>query len=195
MSSNKQNVFGPAAYRHARFRRLLPLSTDATPCLGAHLVTPWFGFAHHGIYVGDGRVVQYGALMFNLIRRPVEEVSLERFSKGRVVYVVQHAERCIPAHQVIERARSRLGEKDYRLFTNNCEHFAEWCLHDASRSFQAETALAYPRALGERIEATVLGMVRRILTVRTPAKVSVDATRRTSVPVTGARRESPDDTR
>ena len=127
--------------------------TLRSPNLGAHLVTPWFGFAHHGIYVGNGRVIQYGALMFNLIRKPVEEVSMARFASGRAVFVVQHAECCLGALEVVQRARSRLGEKRYRLFSNNCEHFVEWCLHDVGRSFQAETALAYPRQLGERIEA------------------------------------------
>ena len=26
-------------------------------------------------------------------------------------------------------ARSRLGERSYRILTNNCEHFCEWCLN------------------------------------------------------------------
>jgi hypothetical protein len=99
---------------------------------------------------------------------------LERFASGRRMYVVQHAERCMSALEVITRARSRLGEKDYRLLTNNCEHFVEWCLHDESRSFQAETALAYPRALGERIETALLGVVRRVVVARTPARVRIE---------------------
>ena len=74
---------GPVAYRQTRARRLLQLSDAAEPELGAHLVTPWCGFAHHGIYVGNGRVIQYGALMFNLIRKPVEEVSMARFADSR----------------------------------------------------------------------------------------------------------------
>ena len=73
----------------------------------------------------------------------------------------------------MQRARSRLGEKRYRLFSNNCEHFAEWCLHDVGRSFQAETALAYPRQLSDRIEAAILRIVRRILAVRTPAPARI----------------------
>ena len=174
MDTNKElPVCGPVAYRQAPTRRLQQLTSAVEPELGAHLITPWFGFAHHGIYVGDGRVIQYGALMFNLIRRPVEEVSLARFSGGDIVYVVQHTEECLAAGEVVQRARSRLGEKHYRLFTNNCEHFVEWCLHDLSRSFQAETALAFPRLLSERIEAAILGFVRRILVVRTPARVPV----------------------
>jgi len=90
--------------------------------------------------------------MYDIIRRPVEEVTLETFAEGRPVYVIEHNEVCFDTTEVIRRARSRLGENRYRLFTNNCEHFVEWCLHDLPRSFQAETALAYPRLLGERIE-------------------------------------------
>ena len=173
MNPDNIPVLGPAAYRQAPARRLLQLSDAAEPEFGAHLVTPWFGFAHHGIYVGNGRVIQYGALMFNLIRKPVEEVSLAQFASGRTVFVVQHAERCMSAQEVVQRARSRLGERSYRLFSNNCEHFAEWCLHDVGRSFQAEIALAYPRQLGERIEATLLGMLRRLLAVRTPERAKI----------------------
>jgi Lecithin retinol acyltransferase len=177
---------GPLAYREVYARRLLQLPSDAEPELGAHLVTPWFGFAHHGIYIGNGRVIQYGALMFNLIRKPVEDVSMARFASGRAVFVVQHAECCLSAAEVVHRARSRLGERRYRLFSNNCEHFVEWCLHDVGRSFQAESALAYPRQLGERIEAAILGLVQRMLAVRAPAR-DVSALPRV------ARRESPDD--
>ena len=43
---------------------------------GAHLITPWLGFAHHGIYMGEGKVIHYGALVYDIIRKPVEEVTL-----------------------------------------------------------------------------------------------------------------------
>ncbi len=188
MNPDNLPASGPVAYRQAPARRLLQLLDAAEPEFGAHLVTPWFGFAHHGIYVGNGRVIQYGALMFNLIRKPVEEVSMARFSNGRAVFVVQHAEHCLGAQEVVQRARSRLGEKRYRLFSNNCEHFAEWCLHDVGRSFQAETALAFPRLLSERIEAAILRIIRRILAVRTPVRASIQDRSNGSLP--GARRGS-----
>ena len=139
-----------------RRRSVQPLAVDVLPARGAHLITPWLGYTHHGIYVGDGKVVQYGALKYDFIRKPVEEVTLESFADGRMVYVVTHADDCFDAQKVIERARSRLGEKRYRLLTNNCEHFVEWCLHDGHRSFEVETALNFPRWFGERILAALL---------------------------------------
>jgi hypothetical protein len=169
MTSETFSAPEPVAYRTTPVRRLQQLAPGAIPPVGAHLVTPAFGFAHHGIYVGSGRVIHYGALMYDIIRKPVEEVTFESFAENRPVFVVQHEDECLEAALVIQRARSRLGEDRYRLFKNNCEHFVEWCLHDVSRSFQAETALAYPRMVGERIEAGMLGFFRKILAMFRPA--------------------------
>jgi len=116
---------------------------------------PWLGYTHHGIYAGEGKVIHYGALLYSMIRRPVEEVSLATFAEGRPVFVVTHAEGAFEVAEILRRARSRLGEKHYRLLTNNCEHFVEWCLHDVHRSFQVQTALEFPRWFGERILAAM----------------------------------------
>ena len=109
--------------------------------------------------------------MYDIIRKPVEEVSFDAFAEGRPVFVIEHQEVCFDAAEIVRRARSRLGEKRYRLLTNNCEHFVEWCLHDLPRSFQAETAMAYPRLVGERIERTLFGLLRRLFTFRPLARV------------------------
>jgi Lecithin retinol acyltransferase len=163
----RSNYINPQAPR----RRVRALQPGELPARGAHLVTPWLGFAHHGIYAGDGRVVHYGALMYDIIRKPVEEVSLEQFAEGRPLFVVEHGEACLDVDEVICRARSRLGEKRYRLFTNNCEHFVEWCLHDVARSFQAETALTYHTLVGEWVRSLLMRLVRRALSVRVPARL------------------------
>jgi len=56
-------------------RRDHALDPAPEPPLGAHLVTPRRGYAHHGIYLGRGRVVQYGGVFLGLRRGPVEEVA------------------------------------------------------------------------------------------------------------------------
>ena len=118
------------------------LVSGEEPPIGAHLVTPRRGYLHHGIYVGRGRVIHYSAHAFCLVRRPVEEVSLERFARGQVVWVRAPAPGSYEPVEVIQRARSRLGEDRYRLFTNNCEHFCEWCARGLHRSAQVETLLS-----------------------------------------------------
>ncbi len=37
---------------------------------------------------------------------------------------------------IVARARSRLGERNFNLWLNNCEHFASWCVTGISSSEQ-----------------------------------------------------------
>ncbi len=113
--------------------------------------------------MGEGRVIHYGALVYDIIRKPVEEVSLETFSGGRPVFIVQHDSLPFSVTEVIGRARSRLGEARYRLLTNNCEHFVEWCLYDVHRSFQVNRALDFPRFMGERIQTSIARFAMRVV--------------------------------
>lgn len=106
--------------------------------LGAHLTTPRLGYMHHGIYAGEGRVIHYGGLCRLFSRRPVEEVSLDEFTRGRGLKVRTCVAPRFEGDVCVARARSRLGEDRYRLWSNNCEHFAEWCISGASRSSQVE---------------------------------------------------------
>jgi len=140
------------------------LSGSDEPAVGAHLVTPRFAFAHHGVYLGGGKVVHYGAVPYRLRRAPVEEVSLSFFAHGRPVYVRLHAAPRFDGHEVIHRARSRLGEDSYNLLRNNCEHFCEWCVQGVARSHQVERVLRSPRGLLRTVRAAlrVLGSHNRL---------------------------------
>jgi hypothetical protein len=118
---------------------------DREPPLGSHLVTPRRGYLHHGIYVGALKVVHYSGFARGLRRGPVEEVPFANFACGQHVWVKSDAPSDFNVREVICRAHSRVGEDRYRLLTNNCEHFCEWCLHGTPRSFQVEAWLARPR--------------------------------------------------
>jgi hypothetical protein len=118
---------------------------DLEPPLGAHLATPRLGYLHHGIYVGGGNVVHYAGYVHGLIRRPVEEVKLARFRAGRSLWLATQSKSNFDRSEVIQRARSRIDENRYRLLTNNCEHFCEWCLNGEQRSYQVEALVAWAR--------------------------------------------------
>jgi hypothetical protein len=126
------------------------LVAEEEPPLGSHLVTARRGFTHHGIYVGHGNVVHYKSSVGGLARGPVEEVSFARFSLGRAFWIRAHASPRFSGPEVARRALSRVGEDRYRLLTNNCEHFCEWCVEDEQRSFQVERLLSLPRRLTRR---------------------------------------------
>jgi hypothetical protein len=128
------------------------------PPLGSHLVTPRRGYLHHGIYVGARQVVHYPGRARGLRREPVEEVPFAHFARGQRVWVRSDALPDFDVREVICRARSRVGEDSYRLLTNNCEHFCEWCLRGTARSFQIEAWLARPRL-------TLLAILRLLIRV------------------------------
>jgi hypothetical protein len=114
------------------------LDADREPPIGAQLLTPRRGYTHHGIYVGRGCVVHYRGLSSALSRGPVEEVSLCQFARGAAVWVRVEERPFASREEVVRRARERLGENRYRLFTNNCEHFCEWCIRGQPRSYQVD---------------------------------------------------------
>jgi hypothetical protein len=118
------------------------LAAQEEPPLGAHLVTPRFAYAHHGVYVGGGAVVHYAAFAKHWHRGPVEETSLTRFADRHPVWVRAGRPDGLQAAEIVGRARSRLGEDRYRFFSNNCEHFSEWCVNGEHRSPQIERLLA-----------------------------------------------------
>jgi hypothetical protein len=120
----------------------LALSPACEPPLGAHLVAPRRGYTHHGIYVGRGRVVQYGGLSRGLRRGPIEEVSLLQFAQGRTICHRPGESSWFDRDEVVRRARRRLGENRYNVLTNNCEHFCEWCVRGEHRSYQVDEIIS-----------------------------------------------------
>ena len=124
--------------------RSLATGIDWEPPLGAHLITSRRGYTHHGIYVGQGRVVHYSGLSGFWHCGPVEEVPVSRFAVGRPVQIVDRGRPFYSPVEIVRRARSRLGENHYRLLTNNCEHFCNWCVCGVSHSAQAERCWLLP---------------------------------------------------
>ena len=91
-------------------------------------------FNHHGIDLGDGTVAHY------LEGREILRSPLEEFSQGQPLRVISHTE-ASPVGVTLRRAMGRLGEQDYNLLFNNCEHFATWCKTGRHRSEQVDSFL------------------------------------------------------
>jgi HRAS-like suppressor 3 len=115
---------------------------DQEPPLGAHLATSRHGYAHHGLYVGHGKVVHYAGLSRSWHPGPVEEVTISEFAFGQPVRIVDHSGSRYSPQEIVQRARSRLGEDNYNLLTNNCGHFCNWCIDDRSGSPQFDRPMA-----------------------------------------------------
>jgi hypothetical protein len=133
-----------ATLSDAEGRRPL-LRPQREPPLGSHLTSARRGYWHHGVYVGKDRVVHYSGFSGGLWQcGPVEEVSLAQFARGHAVRIIEHPEPPYSPAEIVRRARSRIGENDYRLLTNNCEHFCNWCLSGVSHSAQVQRPLRLP---------------------------------------------------
>ena len=115
-------------------------------------------FNHHGIDLGDGTVAHYLEGR-EILRSPISE-----FSQGEVVSVMDHTD-ASPAGVTVRRAMSRLGEQNYNLLFNNCEHFATWCKTGRHRSVQVDSVVDRARKWSQKMPSALLSgldlLVRR----------------------------------
>jgi hypothetical protein len=117
---------------------------------------------HHGIDLGDGTVAHY------LEGRQILRSPLDAFSRGQPITPVPYPEgACSPVGVTLRRAMSRLGEQNYNLLFNNCEHFAHWCKTGRHRSPQVEDWVqasgASALAVGQFVQAALLSGARLLL--------------------------------
>lgn len=99
---------------------------------------PW-GYMHHGVYIGNDRVVQFGGRIVDKPRATMGFASLSEFEKSGVAEVVIHGRPrrflptlpdALPREEIVERAEWLVHNylpKRYHAIGNNCEHMANWC--------------------------------------------------------------------
>jgi hypothetical protein len=127
---------------------------------GDHVKVKRFGYQHHGIYIGNGHVIHYTGDVWKHItgqeKACIRRDTLEDFADNRKIEVV-HYTSCDPTEKVLERARERLREQDYALFSNNCEHFATWCKTGKKKSQQVRDAGV------DFVQGAVVGSTKELL--------------------------------
>ncbi len=108
--------------------------------IGSHIVTPRTGYTHHGIYAGEDLVIHYSGLSDGLTAGPIEITTLELFLNGQDLRIRRYSNPKFLGKSVVDRARSRIGENNYDLQANNCEHFCTWAVTGRSTSMQVVAA-------------------------------------------------------
>ncbi len=118
-------------------------------------------FYHHGIDLGDGSVAHYLEGR-EILRSPVID-----FCKGQDIEVINHAIASSKS-TTLRRAMSRIGEKNYNLLFNNCEHFANWCktgLHHSQQMDQfIQTGMLGITAMSKLLPLTAISKLQNIVT-------------------------------
>lgn len=104
-----------------------------------HVFVKRFGYTHHGIDLGGGRVIHYTGEVAQKSNARICESSSDDFAAGVQLSVRKYGE-CDAPEIVVKRARERLHEYRYSLLFNNCEHFATWCKTGKHLSEQVESA-------------------------------------------------------
>lgn len=98
-------------------------------------------YYHYGIYVSDGEVIQFG--LPNDPLKKAEQISvlssnIDEFLNGGELETASFSREEIKkmrtANEIIQIARSRIGEGGYDILHNNCEHFVNECVFGEGRS-------------------------------------------------------------
>lgn len=104
-------------------------SLDEELNIGDHIFVRLPFFTHHGLYAGNNKVIHYKGMIDAFNKDAIEEVSINEFSSGKTIYKLNSFESPVRFSEieVLLRAYSRIGEKDYNFIYNNCENFVRWC--------------------------------------------------------------------
>jgi hypothetical protein len=105
---------------------------------GDHLKVRRTGYFHHGVYVSDDRVVEFGGRIWDKPSARIQAVSLACFERGGTAVVVSHPSRtlvgwlpsAVTPHEIVMRAEFLIENTPanrYNLAGFNCETAANWC--------------------------------------------------------------------
>lgn len=121
-----------------------PLEDDLVVS-GIHIKASRGVYEHHGIYIGKYSgtdiVAHYSGFSEFMKKGEITLTTLEEFQgEADTIYCVEYPPEVIAysKFEVVNRARERLNENSYNLFTNNCEHFACWCITGQHSSDQVK---------------------------------------------------------
>lgn len=153
------------------------VSSLSQPQTGNHIARkrpvkgPVSFYWHHGIVEnvetkeGIVNVIEYSNSAEGFLRDNISypknpgkaKVMRRKYRLEDDLYLIKH-EKCLPADEVVSRARSRLGEREYHLSKNNCEHFAMWCKTEISSSEQVKNI---KKEAKESVPRVVVGLVAK----------------------------------
>lgn len=140
----------------------LQLAKGELPEVGDHLWIHKKGYTHHGLYIGesdqgDGLVVHYAGWVDGFRAGKLELTDIDTFSGGKTIHIRHYRERTYDREDTQLRALSRLGEDDYSVHANNCEHFCHWAIMGEARSKQVEWVDTVLGAIHPGLEAARKG--------------------------------------
>jgi HRAS-like suppressor 3 len=120
---------------------------------GDHLEVQRVGYSHHGIYLGNGRVAEFGGDKAAKTEAAVRAVDLAEFDPHGLAHGVSHDKppllaqwmpTSLPREERVARTLflvETAATGRYNLFGHNCEHAATWCATGFPESHQVRVGL------------------------------------------------------
>lgn len=97
-------------------------------------------YEHYGIYIGDGKIIHYYGESDTGNDNIITKTDFYEFLKGSSTFFIVDVDslglNCLENEEVITRAKENVGNRNYNLIFNNCEHFAFWCKTGKNIAFQ-----------------------------------------------------------
>ncbi|XP_015276051.1 PREDICTED: HRAS-like suppressor 3 [Gekko japonicus] len=142
------------------------------------------GYKHWAIYVGAGYVIHL-APKDDLAQASVNSImsipSEKAVVKKELLWEIARSNACrvnnkydrkyqpLPAGQIVQEAESLLGkEVNYRVASQNCEHFATWLRYGTARSDQVRETVA--SAVGMIGVGVILGLATLLGSLLLPSR-------------------------
>jgi hypothetical protein len=126
------------------------------PVRGAHIYVERDLYSHHGIDCGDGTVIDFAGRGGGKDTACIRRVGLAEFAQGALVQTRSYGS-CYSPEVIVARAVSIIGQSGYDLFSNNCEHFATWCVTSEHSSAQVEAVWSTAGMVGVGAVAPRMG--------------------------------------
>jgi hypothetical protein len=152
------------------------LEKHQLPCPGDHLWIHKKGYTHHALYVGENErgeplVAHYAGWVDGFRGGPLTLDNLDVFSEGKNIHVRLYPNRKHRPEDSVERVLQRLGEDQYDVHTNNCEHLCHWAIMGDHRSKQVDWVNTVLGAIHPGLEAASKG----VSTLRQPKQYAATA--------------------
>ena len=121
-------------------------------------------YSHYGIYVheepfGSESIIHYTPETGGDFNGIVRETPVEDFLQGdssMKICSCNFEKNVYSGAETVKRAREKLGQGDWDLLFNNCEHFAVWCKTGKKRCHQVKNAL---EVLGAAAMLVFIGII------------------------------------
>ena len=119
-------------------------------CIIDKLIARIVYYRHYGIQINDKEIIHfYCPSILKLKMGRVEKISIEKFTGADGILEYENNSVDFSRNEIIKRAEKYLNTDfgGYKITSNNCEHFSNWCLTGEKKTKQSPGITTYKSIL------------------------------------------------